>query len=136
MLKVNFFYLHDFVRWVADLPFETPSERRALLDVFDQAIAETSQCLDGQYATPVNIARLVAALASPQQGERVYDPCFGSGNFLVAGWQQAESSRNELRRPGALLEVAGAVNQCQRLPDWPDADAAGGYRSASPRAGQ
>ena len=107
VLKVNFFYLHDFVRWVADLPFETPSERRALLDLFDQAIAETSDPYDGQYATPVNIARLVAALASPQPGERVYDPCFGSGNFLVAGWQQAESSRNELRRPGALLEVAG-----------------------------
>lgn len=107
VLKVNFDYLHDFVRWVADLPFETPSERRALLEVFDQVIAETGDPYDGQYATPANIARLVAALANPQPGERVYDPCFGSGNFLVAAWQQAERSRNELRRPGALLEVAG-----------------------------
>jgi type I restriction enzyme M protein len=107
VLKVNFFYLHDFVRWVADLPFETPSERRALLEVFDQVIAETGDRYDGQYATPVNIAHLVAALANPQPGERVYDPCFGSGNFLVAAWQQAERSRNELRRPGALLDVAG-----------------------------
>lgn len=107
LLQVNFSYLYDFVRWVGDLPFETPSERRSLLDVFDQAVAETSDPYDGQYATPVNIARLVAALANPQPGERVYDPCFGSGNFLVAAWQQAERSRNELRRPGALLEVAG-----------------------------
>lgn len=107
VLKVNFVYLHDFVRWVADLPFETPSERRGLLEVFDQVIAETGDPYDGQYATPVNIARLVAALANPQPGERVYDPCFGSGNFLVAAWQQAESSRHELRRPGAMLEVAG-----------------------------
>jgi len=107
VLKVNFIYLHDFVRWVANLPFETPSERRALLAVFDQVIAETVDPYDGQFATPVNIARLVAALANPQPGERVYDPCFGSGNFLVAAWQQAEHSRNELRRPGALLDVAG-----------------------------
>lgn len=107
VLKVNFVHLHDFVRWVADLPFETPSERRELLEVFDQVIAETGDPYDGQYATPVNIARLVAALANPQPGERVYDPCFGSGNFLVAAWQQAERSRHELRRPGALLEVAG-----------------------------
>lgn len=107
VLKVNFFYLHDFVRWVAELPFETPSERRTLLEVFDQVIAETGDPYDGQYATPVNIARLVAALANPQPGERVYDPCFGSGNFLVAAWQQTERSRHELRRPGALLEVAG-----------------------------
>lgn len=107
MLELNFVYLHDFVRWMADLPFETPSERRALLDVFDQLIAETGDPYDGQYATPANIARLVAALANPQPGERVYDPCFGSGNFLVAAWQAAERSRNELRRPGPLLEVAG-----------------------------
>lgn len=107
VLNVNFVYLHNFMRWVAELPFETASERRALLDVFDQAIAETGDPYDGQYATPVNIARLVAALANPQPGERVYDPCFGSGNFLVAAWQQAEHSRNELRRPGALLDVAG-----------------------------
>lgn len=107
VFQVNFVYLHNFVRWVDDLPFETPSERRALLEVFDQVIAETGDPYDGQYATPVNIAHLVAALASPQPGERVYDPCFGSGNFLVAAWQQAERSRNELRRPGSLLEVAG-----------------------------
>lgn len=107
VLKVNFVYLHDFVRWVSDLPFETPSERRALLELLDQAIAETGDPYDGQYSTPVNIARLVAALANIQPGERIYDPCFGSGNFLVAAWQQAERSRNELLRPGALLEVAG-----------------------------
>lgn len=107
VLKVSFVYLHDFVRWVAELPFETPSERRALLKVFDQVITETGDPYDGQYATPANIAHLVAALASPQPGERVYDPCFGSGNFLVAAWQKAERSRNELRRSGVLLEVAG-----------------------------
>ncbi|MFM9869420.1 N-6 DNA methylase [Achromobacter xylosoxidans] len=107
VLKVNFVYLHDVVRWVADLPFDTPSERRALLEVFDHVIVETGDAYDGQYATPVNIARLVAALANPQPGERVYDPCFGSGNFLVEAWQQAERSRHAQRRPGTLLEVAG-----------------------------
>ncbi|AGW91766.1 hypothetical protein N234_17170 [Ralstonia pickettii DTP0602] len=107
VLEVNFVYLHDLVHWVGGLPFETPVERRALLDVFDQVIAETGDPYDGQYATPINISRLVAALANPQPSERVYDPCFGSGNFLVAAWQQAERSRNELRRPGAVLDVAG-----------------------------
>lgn len=107
LLKVNFVYLIDLVRWVDDLPFETPSERRALLDVFDQVLAETGDSYDGQFSTPTNIAHLVAALAHPQRGERVYDPCFGSGNFLVAAWQQAEHSRVEQSRPGPLLDVAG-----------------------------
>lgn len=107
ILKVKPAFLHQFVGWMADLPFETPSERRELLDVFDRTIAETGGPQGGLHSSPANIAHLVAALAQPQPGERVYDPCFGSGNLLVAVWQYAEHGRNELRRPGALLEVAG-----------------------------
>lgn len=107
VLKVNFAYLIDFVRWVGELPFETLSERYSLLDVFDQVLTETSDIHHGQFSTPANIAYLVAALANPQPGERVYDPCFGSGNFLVAAWQQANRSLVEQHRPGALLEVVG-----------------------------
>ena len=107
VLKVDFGHLLDLVRWVGEVPFETPSERRGLLEMFDQVMAETGDARDGEFSTPINIARLVAALANPQPGDRVYDPCFGSGNFLVAAWQQAERSRTEQRRPGALLEVAG-----------------------------
>ncbi len=50
----------------------------------------------------------MAALADPGPGERVYDPCFGAGNFLVAAWRQAEASRAESTRYGPLLEVAGS----------------------------
>lgn len=107
VLKVNFFYLIDLVRWLGEVPCETPSERRALLEMFDQVISETGDAYDGLFSTHANIARLVAAVANPQPGERVYDPCFGSGNFLVAAWLQAERSRMEQRRSGALLEVAG-----------------------------
>ena len=97
----------ELVRMVTELPFDTPSERQALLELFDQAMAETGEARDGLHATPASIARLVAALANPQPGERVYDPCFGSGNFLVAAWQLAGRNRLEQRRPGALLDVAG-----------------------------
>jgi len=107
LLKVNTVYWRDLLQWIADLPFETPSDRRGLLEMFDLVLAETSEVYDGQHQTPANIARLVAALAQPQQGERVYDPCFGGGNFLIAAWQQAERSWQQAKRPGPLLEVAG-----------------------------
>lgn len=107
VLKVNFDYLRDLVHWVGEIPFETPSERRALLEVLDQILAETSDARDGEFSTPANIARLVAALANPQPGDRVYDPCFGFGNFLVAIWEHAGRSRVEQRRAGALIDVAG-----------------------------
>ncbi|AZD35302.1 hypothetical protein C4K22_2559 [Pseudomonas chlororaphis subsp. aurantiaca] len=107
MLRVNGVYMIDLVRWVDELPFETPSERHSLLDMFDQVMAETNDGYQGQFSTPANIANLVAALANPQSGESVYDPCFGSGNFLVAAWQQVERNLVEPRLPGPLLEVAG-----------------------------
>ena len=105
--RVNPFYWHDLLQWIGELPFETPSDRRALLELFDLVLAETGEVYDGQHQTPANVARLVAALAQPQPGERVYDPCFGSGNFLIAAWQQAERTWQQARRPGPLLEVAG-----------------------------
>jgi type I restriction enzyme M protein len=107
LLVVEPTHWRDLLQWVAELPFETSSDRRALLELFDLVLAETSEAYDGQHQTPANIARLVAALAQPQQGERVYDPCFGGGNFLIAAWQQAERTWQQARRPGPLLEVAG-----------------------------
>jgi type I restriction enzyme M protein len=97
----------DIVRWINELPFESGSERSAVLDIFDRVLAETGGANESQFSTPPNIARLVVALAHPQPGERVYDPCFGLGNFLVAAWRHAERSRTEQRRPGALLDVSG-----------------------------
>lgn len=105
--SVNPAYWADLLHWVAQLPLETAPDRRVLLEMFDLVLAETSEVYDGQHQTPANVARLVAALAQPQQGERVYDPCFGSGNFLIAAWQQAERTWQQARRPGPLLEVAG-----------------------------
>jgi len=107
ILEVNFVYLIDIVHWVGELPFETPSKRRKLLDVFDQVINETRDVYDDLFSTPANIARFVTELANPQPGDRIYDPCFGSGNFIVAAWQHAQHSGVKQRRPGALLEVAG-----------------------------
>lgn len=107
ILESNLVCLVDLVRWMCDLPFETPSERRSLLAVFDQIMDGTASPYDGEFSSPLAIAHLVAALANPRPGERVYDPCFGSGNFLVAAWQQAEVSRSDHLLPGPLLEVAG-----------------------------
>jgi type I restriction enzyme M protein len=107
ILEVNFVYLIDIVHSVGKLPFETSGERRKLLNVFDQVIKETRDLYGGLFSTPANIARLVTELANPQPGDSVYDPCFGSGNFIIAAWQHAERSGTEQHRLGALLEVAG-----------------------------
>lgn len=107
MLEANLVDLHELVRLVDTLPLDTPGDRNAVLEAFDQVLADTSKTLASQSSTPPSIARLAVALADPRPGERVYDPCFGSGNLLLAAWQHAERSRHEPHRAGALLEVAG-----------------------------
>lgn len=94
------------VSLINELPLATAGDRRAVLPLFDRVVANYAPNI-GEYATPPHIARLVAAIADPQPGESVYDPCFGFGNFLIAAWQQASQNQNERYRSGALLNVSG-----------------------------
>jgi type I restriction enzyme M protein len=63
----------------------------------------------GEYYTPLAIAELIAALASPVAGNHVYDPCFGSASLLTAAFEYV--SRNEKDRAkrsgGQLLTISG-----------------------------
>ena len=107
VLKVDSVLLSDLARKIDDLPYETPGERLEVLTLFDRVLADSRSTSEGEYFSPPSISRLVAALADPRPGDRIYDPCFGAGHFLVAAWQYAEGSRGEARRPGPLLEVSG-----------------------------
>jgi type I restriction enzyme M protein len=106
-LKVRPHIVREVVNLVDALPLDTPSDRRAALTSFDRDVLEMSWIGDGVFASPPSIARLVAVLARPRPDERVYDPCFGLGNLLLALWQYAEGSGKQPRRSGSLLQVAG-----------------------------
>lgn len=97
------------IQWLAEHPFETPSDRRQLLELFDGFLDRASAREFGQFRTPPDIAELMVALADPAAGQRVYDPCFGSGGILAATWQAFQkASKQKLARPAeASLEIAG-----------------------------
>ncbi len=107
--EVNFVYLVDVVRWLAQQPFETVHDRRRLLEFFDVLIEETASSHEGYHMTPPSVAKLAVALADPRAGERLYDPCFGAAGLLTAAWAHAEqagvSSFN--RRGNMPLDVFG-----------------------------
>lgn len=107
LARLNSTYLAYELQRVAELPFETPSDRLEVLNVFDSDLEERSDKYHAQYGTPVNIAMLVAALAEPQPGERIYDPCFGSANFLIEANRQAQRKQGSLRRDKNQLDVSG-----------------------------
>lgn len=101
--------LESLIHWLADQPFETPRDRRALLDSFDAGLDKSRDKHSGEYRTPFAIAQLLVSLASPSAGERVYDPCFGSAGLLTAAFDYAKDRATEqFSRSGSpALSVAG-----------------------------
>ncbi|REJ90690.1 MAG: hypothetical protein DWQ35_15940 [Planctomycetota bacterium] len=110
--------LAHLIHWLADQPFETPKDRRALRDVLDFVLQNTYDKFAGQFFTPIQIAALMVELAKPKSGESVYDPCFGSAGLLTAALEIAEH-RDHVRLGGSTyapgkqpLHLAGVeINQ-------------------------
>ncbi|MFF4542260.1 N-6 DNA methylase [Streptomyces aureus] len=57
----------------------------------------------GDFVTPRPLVQLMAELARPRPGERVYDPCVGTGGTLLAARTHAREHAGE----GARLHLAG-----------------------------
>jgi len=66
--------------------FETPNVRAKLLHHLLDKEEEFSDLreLASEFLTPRQIAKLIVALADPSPGDRIYDPCFGTGAILTA----------------------------------------------------
>ena len=45
----------------------------------------------GEYFTPRHIVKLIVDLINPQYGEKVYDPCCGTGGFLIEAFKHIKS---------------------------------------------
>ena len=41
----------------------------------------------GEYFTPRHIVKIMTKLVNPQYGERIYDPCCGTGGFLIEAFR-------------------------------------------------
>jgi type I restriction enzyme M protein len=101
--------LRSLIHWLAEQPFETPRDRRALLDSFDVVLDKSRDKHSGEYRTPAAIAQLLVSLAAPSAGERVYDPCFGSAGLLTAAFDYVRSRATEqFSRSGSpALSISG-----------------------------
>ena len=71
---------------VSETPFETPEDRRQAGQALGELVAKWAESskYGGEFSTPPAVAELMAAVAAPKLGERIYDPCFGAANGLVA----------------------------------------------------
>jgi type I restriction enzyme M protein len=95
--------------WLARQPFETPNNRRMLLEDFDAFLDLATSRDTGEFRTPACINDLLAALAAPQPGELLYDPCFGYAGNLSAACRRIFLDDGEVYPPNeiAALRVSG-----------------------------
>jgi len=47
----------------------------------------------GEFFTVSSVASLVARLSEPNKGDRICDPCCGSGNLLLLAGEEVEKER-------------------------------------------
>jgi type I restriction enzyme M protein len=112
--KVSPHSLGTMIHWLAEQPFETPTDRRAMLDMFDIVLEKTLHKHTHEFRTPDSVVRLMVALAAPVFGDRIYDPCFGSAGLLTGACDYVmKTEKDRFSRSGApLLNVYGVeLNQ-------------------------
>ncbi len=78
--------LDRLMDWVRALTLETPEDRRRAGDWFEAVLRESlaEAKFAAEFYTPDSLVELMVELADPKPGERIYDPCFGTGGLLAA----------------------------------------------------
>lgn len=78
--------INNLVEKIDKLPLEGLQDRLIVGEIFTKLLQKfiRNQKYSGQFFTPPTVVELMVELASPQLGERIYDPCFGTGSLLVS----------------------------------------------------
>ena len=63
--------------------FEFPDLLGAAYEYLIGEFADSAGKKGGEFYTPRAVVRMMVRLADPQEGQRVYDPCSGSGGMLI-----------------------------------------------------
>lgn len=100
--------LATVVEWADALELDTPAGRRRASEAIGDLTGELLRTYRGEMTTPASVSHLMVALADPQPGERIYDPCFGTAGVLL-------DAANALWRRGRDVS-AGEWARAQRVP--------------------
>lgn len=97
------------VGWLTRQPFETPHDRRCLLNIYDKLLEISGDQSSRQFRTPPPVADLMVSLAAPTRGESIYDPCFGTAGLLTRAIDYVSHSPEQGKTRNGLsgLRVCG-----------------------------
>lgn len=100
--------LFELFQWIDSLPFDSANDRATAGSILEIFLSDFMVGKDtGQFTTPQPIADLMIELADPKPGDRIYDPCFGMGNLLVASTRRLQEQAKFLS-PRNWLEIQEA----------------------------
>lgn len=86
--------LEDFADSRLDLRPSKIGKRDVIGDVYEYLIgnfASDSGKKGGEFYTPAEVSRLLARIVAPKPGDRICDPCCGSGSLLIRAAQEVGS---------------------------------------------
>lgn len=78
--------IETLIQWTQAFNLETVSGRQAAGDALATLVEKTTEQdakIVGWFTTPQPIVEMMADLLDPSPGERIYDPCFGTGGLLA-----------------------------------------------------
>jgi type I restriction enzyme M protein len=101
--------LSDITLWLTEKRLDSLSDRQHLLEVFDGVFGGGVSDVGRIGYIPDSVASLVASIADPKAGERVYDPCFGAAGLLGAVFERTfdHANRGQTISGEAALRVFG-----------------------------
>lgn len=78
-------WISAIVDRISSFDLTDKNARQEIGQSFEALVGEGSRHLPyaGEYTTPKFVVELMVKIASPQPGDRIYDPCFGSGGLLT-----------------------------------------------------
>ena len=77
--------IETLVQWCQAFNIETVTGRQAAGDALGALVEKTTAKAEnlGEYTTPQPVVEMMADFLDPSPGERIYDPCFGTGGLLA-----------------------------------------------------
>lgn len=99
------------------------ADRDAIGDAFEVFIGPALRGAEGQFFTPRNVVDMMVKILDPKPGEKIIDPCCGSGGFLIAAlehvWLQvdARADRSAWSAERRIKEKVRVAMECFRGSD-------------------
>ncbi len=120
-----------------DEDFEYPDLLGAAYEYLIRDFADSAGKKGGEFYTPRSVVRMMVQIAEPQEGQRIYDPCSGSGGMLVLAKEYLDERRMNSRNLGLYGQESNgsvwAISQMNMLLHGiPDANVQNGDTLAEP----